>query len=486
MVACAFEGGSLANYLGTLYPCSTMRNYIVDAFAKNPTRRLAFRDISNDLNADSLLVLKMYRFLDRWGIINRFDVEGVGYDPGNLELATRAGMAAILSTFKNPFEMDKAMELWIAGGRHSKTRLRPGTMQKYSVVPTGYFLPDPSKAPFCTSRPWVRCAEKHYATANGEMVLCVDAYTNGEFPPGTSARDFALRDGVAAKLGEGCHDGMGTGSAASSKKPFSPQEDLLLLEAINKNWKKVEVVGSNGQPHVRSVYDWTAVAAAVSGRSESECVKRYLEYPIEESLLMAALKFDEPFPLLTLGEDGSTITPDRYRRAPYNSMDVTRAKTDINPLVGNLATILYVIGPEVASEAARHALESIVEQMDEASAKDSKEETRQDDVKMEDADELKRDTPGPNPMRYGVDIQVLRNASFEAVTKAAMRAQDLAHERMMSMYSIIMRMCDVQLERIWEKCDYLEALVGSEGDGEEAGHLRGRLQLAAVQSKTAT
>ncbi len=94
MVACAFEGGSLANYLGTLYPCSTMRNYIVDAFAKNPTRRLAFRDISNDLNADSLLVLKMYRFLDRWGIINRFDVEGVGYDPGNLELATRAGMAA--------------------------------------------------------------------------------------------------------------------------------------------------------------------------------------------------------------------------------------------------------------------------------------------------------------------------------------------------------------------------------------------------------
>ena len=72
------------------------------------------------------------------------------------------------------------------------------------------------------------------------------------------------------------------------------------------------------------------------------------------------------------------------------------------------------------------------------------------------------------------------------MTKAAMRAQDLAHERMMSMYSIIMRMCDVQLERIWEKCDYLETLVGSEGDGEEAGHLRGRLQLAAVQSKTAT
>jgi SWI/SNF related-matrix-associated actin-dependent regulator of chromatin subfamily C len=463
-----------------------MRNHIVDAFAKNPTRRLAFRDISNNLKADSMLVLRIYRFLDRWGIINRFDMEGAGYDPGNLELATRAGMAAILSTSKTPFDMGKTMELWIAGGRHSKTRLRPGTMQKYSVVPTGFCLPDASKAPFCASRPWVRCDGKHYAATNGDMLLCVDAYKNGEFPPGTSARDFALRDGPPAKLGEAYREGAGTGSAAPSKKTFSPQEDLLLLEAINKNWKKVEVVGSNGQPHIRSVYDWTAIAAAVSGRSESECVKRYLEYPIEESLLMAALDFDERFPLLTLGEDGSPSIPDRYRRAPYNSKDVPRAKGDINPLVGNLATILYVIGPEVASDAARHALESIVKQMDEAGASDSKDEKLEVDVKMEEAADQKQDTSGANPMRYGVDIQVLRNASFEAVSKAAVRAQEIAHERMMSMYSIILRMCDVQLERIWEKCDYLETLVGAEGGGEEAGLLHGRLHLEAMKSKTAT
>ena len=54
---------------------------------------------------------------------------------------------------------------------------------------------------------------------------------------------------------------------------------------------------------------------------------------------------------------------------------------------------------------------------------------------------------------------MLRNASFEAISKASVKAQELAHERLMSMYSIVMRMCDVQLERIWEKCDYLEQLV---------------------------
>ena len=460
-----------------------MRNHIVDAFAKNPTRRLAFRDIANDLNADSMLVLKIYKFLDRWGIINRFDT-GKGYDPGNLELATRSSMAAILSTSKTPFEMEKALELWIAGGRHSKTRLRPGTMQQYSVVPTGHTVPDRNKAPFCASRPWVRCDGKHYAMSSGmHVVLCVDAYKNGEFPPGTSARDFVLREGIPERLDESNRNENTVSS--SNKKPFSPQEDLMLLEAINKNWKKVEVIGSNGQPQVKPLYDWAAVSAAVAGRSELECVQRYLEYPIEESLLMSALDFDERYPLLTLGKDGSTSIPDRYRRAPYNSRDIAKTKSDINPVIGNLATILYVIGPEVASDAARHALESIIEQIDGADAmdaKDTKVDASQVDVKMEDAAQ-KQDASGLDPMRYGVDIQILRKASFEAVSKAAMRAQELAHERLMSMYSIAMRMCDVQLERIWEKCDYLETLVGSDGDGEDAGYLRGQLQIAA--SKTA-
>jgi len=439
----------------------TMRNHVVDAFGNNPGRRLAFRDVSNDVCADGMLVLKIYKFLDRWGIINRFDLDGAGHDPGNLELATRAGMASILSASKKPFAINEAMELWITGGRHTKTRLRPGTMQQYGVVPTGYIVPEPGKARFCAARPWVRCDGKHYAMSaakgggggGGErgdtsvvttpLVLCADAYKNGEFPPGTSAKDFVLLDGAPARPEDLAPSNAGT---TANKKPFSPQEDLLLLESINKNCQKVGVRGSNGQMQHKPLYDWTAIAKDVSGRNEAECVQRYLEYPIEESLLMSALDFDEGFPLLTLHpEDGSASVPDRYRRAPYNSTETEKGgkKSDVNPLVGNLATILYVIGPEVASDAARHAIESIVEQL--------AEEGTTGDVKMEEAK--------AEEARYGVDIGVLRNASFEAISRASVKAQELAHERLMSMYSIVMRMCDVQLERIWEKVDYLEQLV---------------------------
>lgn len=508
----------------------TIRNHIVDAFGKDPTRRLAFRDVASDVLVDAALVLKVYKFLDRWGIINRFDLDGVGYDPGNLERATRTGMASILSASKKPFSISEAMELWITGGRHSKTCLRPGTMQQYGVVPTGYIVPEAGKARFCASRPWVRCDGKHYESIVGSggngsgsgsgsgaggtsgvsgvsgagagtgsisnaainsrpLVLCVEAYKNGEFPPGTSSKDFVLRDGIPARPEDVIRSNNNT---TANKKPFSPQEDLLLLEAIQKNWQKITVPGTN---QVKPIYDWTAIANAVSGRNEAECVQRYLEYPIEESLLMKALDFDEGFPLLSLSEDGATSVPERYRRAPYNSTDLVNVKVDINPLVGNLATILYVIGPEVASDAARHALESVIAQLEnpESGAGNPK---SAGDIKMEEATEMTEEktaetkatvplapaTDGPNPMRFGVDIQVLRNASYEAISNAAVRAQELAHERMMSMYSIIMRMCDVQLERIWEKCDYLDTLIG--GVGGEEGYLGGALKDAAAVAKS--
>jgi hypothetical protein len=64
-------------------------------------------------------------------------------------------------------------------------------------------------------------------------------------------------------------------------------------------------------------------------------------------------------------------------------------------------------------------------------------------------------------MRYGMDISLLRQASFEAINKASIRAQDLAQERLQAMYSIMMSMSEVQLQRIWEKCDYLDALANS-------------------------
>ncbi len=408
-----------------------MRNHIVSMFQKHPTRRLAFSDISGMFYADSFLVLKIYKFLNRWGIINYFDIHSSGFHPRNLEYTNRAGLDSILSLNQRPFSTEKALEIWIGGGRNSKARVRPGSLTRIHSLPTGQAIPD-TLGPFCTSRPWIRCTGDYYVCKSDEMiVLCQEAYSNGEFAPGTSVKDYYKRNTANSST----HD-----TSRKKRKQWSSQEDLLLLEAILKN----------KQVYKESIaFKWDKIAAAVGSRTEAECVQRFLEYPIEESLILGALDLSEHFPSVTLGSDGKPVIPERYKRAPYNSVDleVYSKKEDTNPLIANLTAILYIVGPEVASVAAQQALE--------CSRHTSGKDIPQQKEKSEDTN------PKTHPMRYGVDISLLRQASFEAITKASIRAQDLAQERLQAMYSIMISMCEVQLERIWEKCDYLDALADS-------------------------
>lgn len=412
-----------------------IRNSIVSTFQNNPSRWLKFSDISGMFYVDSMIVLKIYKFLSRWGIINYFDTDTSGFHPRNLEYSNRTGLESILSVSKRPFSMERALELWIAGGRNSKTRVRPGSMSKVNMLPTGQVVTG-GQGPFCTARPWFPCSGDYYVCKSDErIVLCTEAYNNGEFPPGTSVKDYYKKSTSSMNTNE---------APKKKKKRWSPQEDLLLLEAIMRN--KVHYKES-------IAFKWDKIAATVGSRTEGECVQRFLEFPIEESLILGALDLAEHFPLVTLGADGKPIIPERYKRAPYNSVDleVYSKKEDTNPLIGNLATLLYIIGPEVASVAAQQALETIlVSSHDDHAIPPQTEQDQKDDT-----------NPRTDPMRYGIDISLLRRASFEAITKASIRAQDLAQERLQSMYSILISMSEVQLQRIWEKCDYLESLSDS-------------------------
>ena len=426
-----------------------MRNHIISIFRKNPTRRLRFKDVSNVFYADSLLVLKIFKFLTRWGIINHINAEEAGYDPGkHASTTSHTGLDSILDTKRNPFSADKAFEIWIAGGRNSKTRVRRGAISKTKLLPTGHTIPeDANKKRFCCARPWVECSKGHYTcTLDDRIILCPEAFHNGEFAPGTAAKDYThscMRSNKNNNHSNSAQDIKAPPPSSEdgikgSRKPWSPQEDLLLLEAILKH--KVS--------HKDSVaFKWNQIASAVGGRTESECVQRFLEFPIEESLILGALDLEDHFPSLTLGPDGAPIIPSRYYRAPYNSVDlpVYKRKDDINPLIGNIATLLYIIGPEVASVAAHKALDTLLQDTPPPHSEDMEKEQFTDKSSLD-------------PMRYGVDITLLRKASFFAISEASIRAQELAHERLQSMHSLIFHTAEIQLQRLWEKCDYLTAL----------------------------
>ena len=52
---------------------------------------------------------------------------------------------------------------------------------------------------FCNAMPWVDCtALRYHCTKLPDIDLCPEAYAEGRFPPGCTARDFIKLDGARA------------------------------------------------------------------------------------------------------------------------------------------------------------------------------------------------------------------------------------------------------------------------------------------------
>jgi SWI/SNF related-matrix-associated actin-dependent regulator of chromatin subfamily C len=106
--------------------------------------------------------------------------------------------------------------------------------------------------------------------------------------------------------------GSGNGDA------WSDQEILLLLEAV-------EMFDD----------DWFAIEAHVGTRSAQQCIRKFLELPIEDPYLSSE------------GEMGAL----RYARVPFEQAD--------NPVMSVVAFLAGVVGPGVAAEAAKTALHDL-------------------------------------------------------------------------------------------------------------------------------
>ena len=101
---------------------------------------------------------------------------------------------------------------------------------------------------------------------------------------------------------------------------WTDQETLLLLEAIE-------------------MYDddWNAIEEHVGSRTAQQCIRKFLELPIEDPYLQT---------------EGS-IGPLRFGRVPFEQAD--------NPVMSVVAWLAGVMGPGVASQAAKTALHNLTD-----------------------------------------------------------------------------------------------------------------------------
>ena len=179
---------------------------------------------------------------------------------------------------------------------------------------------------------------RYHSLKDKKLEICAPCYLDGRFPSTMYSGDFVKLTATAA--------GVSHGSGVNDD--WSDQEILLLLEGVE-------------------MYDddWSKIEEHVVTRSAQQCIRKFLELPIED-----------PY----LNTEGS-MGPLRFGRIPFEQAD--------NPVMSVVAFLAGVVGPGVAAEAAKTALHELTDGdtakiEEDKKEKSSEDKSGDDDVPMDE------------------------------------------------------------------------------------------------------
>ncbi|KAL5508808.1 hypothetical protein EMCRGX_G004058 [Ephydatia muelleri] len=221
-----------------------------------------------------------------------------------------------------------------------------------------------------------------------------------------SGDNFGLRTDIYCKPGD-----------ESSRKPWTDQETLLLLEALE-------------------LYrdDWNKVAGHVSTRTQDECILHFLKLPIEDPYL-----------------DEHTLGPLAYQPVPFSQQG--------NPVMSTVAFLASVVDPRVAAAAAKAALAEFNAMKDET-AKPSVEESTDKSSGEEAVEGIKTEPP------RGLEATLLMppaagnvaTAAASALAAAAVKAKHLASVEERRIKSLVALLVETQMKKLEIKLKHFEEL----------------------------
>merc|ERR1740123_1254015 len=251
------------------------RNFMIDTYRLNPTEYLTSTACRRNLAGDVCAIMRCHAFLEQWGLINyQVDMDSrptaMGPPPTShfhILADTPAGLAPV-NPPKTPQPSAARTMLDLDGKRADKTE-----------------------------------ADVKKTEVGGDFGLKTDIYDR---------RNAALK----------------RASAATASRDWTPQETLLLLEALEM-YKD----------------DWNKVCEHVGSRTQDECILHFLRLPIEDPYL------EDP------ENGGGAMGPLAYQPIPFSSSG--------NPIMSTVAFLASVVDPRVASSAAKAAMEEFAKIKDE-------------------------------------------------------------------------------------------------------------------------
>ncbi|KAF8006725.1 hypothetical protein BT93_K0897 [Corymbia citriodora subsp. variegata] len=261
-----FDGSSISR---TPKIYKDYRDFIINRYREDPSRRLTFTEVRKALVGDVCLLHKVFLFLEKWGLIN-FSAppsrgaggDGEGDDNGGGGATRRSRVVvedgapvgvrvvAVPNSGRPVILPTPAVGKYDGGKGSSVGQFRLPSLASYSDVFAGLMK---QKGLVCGSCGGT-CESRYYEYTKGEFNICVNCYNNGSCGENKSLDDFEFREGK--------------GSSASHVAIWTEAETQLLLESISKHGN-----------------DWDLVAQNVKTKTKLDCILKLIELPFGEFML---------------------------------------------------------------------------------------------------------------------------------------------------------------------------------------------------------
>ncbi|KAI0078381.1 SWIRM-domain-containing protein [Panus rudis PR-1116 ss-1] len=323
------------------------RDFMINTYRLRPTEYLTVTACRRNLAGDVCAIMRVHAFLEQWGLINyQIDPET---RPATLAppftghyrviLDTPRGLQSLHPGTRPNQHPTASSGTSGANGANANAQPKPASTPTpaslelrnsiYQTTAKASRQVQPSEASSlangastatnASGRPsgelkyqcdtcGVDCTPVRYHSLKvKDFELCPPCYLDGRFPSTMFSGDFV-------KLTQSPSNGINHGTDSD----WSDQEILLLLEGVE-------------------MYDddWSAIEEHVGSRTAQQCIRKFLELPIEDPYIASE------------GDMG----PIKYARVPFEQAD--------NPVMSVVAFLAGVVGPGVAAEAAKTALHEL-------------------------------------------------------------------------------------------------------------------------------
>uniref|UniRef100_A0A7N0U7E0 SWI/SNF complex subunit SWI3A n=1 Tax=Kalanchoe fedtschenkoi TaxID=63787 RepID=A0A7N0U7E0_KALFE len=226
------------------------RDFIINKFREEPTRRLTFTEIRKALVGDVSLLHKVFGFLEQWGLIN-FGVDGVGGElgfdgEGKVEARVEEGAPVGVRVVAMPGSGKPLSDPLLMG---SNGGLLAGGFKFPPLASYTDVFGDLMKSQLLVcSNCGDKCESGHYRSEKGSNLICKKCYGTKNCGEGNTMEDFKSYD--------------------NDEVVWTDEETLLLLESVAKHGD-----------------DWELIRQTVKTKSKFDCIAKLITLPLGDFVL---------------------------------------------------------------------------------------------------------------------------------------------------------------------------------------------------------